>query len=560
MTVRELDSTRIGRPPRAMAWVLILASAAAVVAVGLLATLLIFGTVGGWQAPPAGFWPRFAAACGLTLASLGFRSLRWIFLLRRAEARLPLRDAYIGYLAGFSLLLTPLLVGEALLRAIIHRRRCGVPIAVSLIVNVWERALDVVALIAIAAAVSISLGQRDVWTLGVSAVVLLSLMAPVRRLALRMVIGVVDPLVRPFETPSSRDLRRLATSDTWGTALITSVVAWLLPGIGWWLLANTVPNGFGLAEAELSYAQSATLGAVTLAPGGVVVAGRQMLDGLMGLGTPESVAAVVVLGIRLATVGVSTVLGALFVVMHWRTLPASSETHFDDIADAYDVQIPESRRHALLDLKTTLMRDAIGAYGTGRTGLDVGCGQGAYVARMRQLGFAVSGIDASAGQIALAARNVGDASAVRVGSVLDIPAIDDSYDFLYIINVLHHLPSLDDQRRAFAELLRVLKPGGLLFIHEINTRNVLFRFYMGYVFPSLNCIDEGTERWLLPHRFARYTETPVVEVRYFTFLPDFIPQSIARLLRPFERALERSRLACYSAHYMAVLRKPSGQA
>src|SRR5439155_16926749 len=113
-----------------------------------------------------------------------------------------------------------------------------------------------------------------------------------------------------------------------------------------------------------------------------------------------------------------------------------------------------------------------------------------------------------------------------------------------------------EQRHAFDELLRILNTGGLLFVHEINTRNMLFRFYMGYVFPSLNCIDEGVERWLRADRMTQYTEAPVVDVRYFTFLPDFVPQRIVRMLSMIEGALERSGLRIFSAHYMAVLEKP----
>ncbi len=559
MAVRELDTTaRVARPPRAMAWVVVLASAAAVLLVGLLATGLVFGNVGGWQAPPSPFWWRLGAACALTVVSLTLRSLRWIFLLRRAETRIPIRDAYIGYFAGFSLLFTPLIVGESAVRAIVHRRRGGVPILTTLVVNVWERAIDVVALLVIAAVASLWLGAPDALPALVLAAVVFTLVTPARRFALRVVIGVVGPLARRFEPSKLGDFRRLYQLRTWLVAVTTSIVAWVLPGLGLWLLVGSWPVRFSAADAELLYGQSSVAGGALLAPGGVIVAGRQMLDVLTAHGLDDSGAALAVLGVRLATVGVSTALGLVFALVHLRTVPASSDTHFDDIADAYDVQIPESRRLALLELKTTQMKRVIEERRGGRRGLDVGCGQGAYVARMRELGFDVNGIDMSAGQIALAARNVGDASLVRVGSVLEIPAADASYDFLYTINVLHHLGSVEEQRRAFVELLRVLKPGGLLFVHEINTTNILFRFYMGYVFPSLNCIDEGVERWLLPRRLSTYTPARVVDVRYFTFLPEFIPQALARVLRPVERMLEQSAWRAYSAHYMAVLEKDAG--
>ena len=94
------------------------------------------------------------------------------------------------------------------------------------------------------------------------------------------------------------------------------------------------------------------------------------------------------------------------------------------------------------------------------------------------------------------------------------------------------------------ELFRVLKPGGLLFVHEINTRNMLFRFYMGYVFPSLNCIDEGVERWLLPHRLAQYTDAPRRRRPLLHVSAGL--RAAGRscgLLAPIERLLERSPLA-----------------
>jgi 2-polyprenyl-3-methyl-5-hydroxy-6-metoxy-1,4-benzoquinol methylase/uncharacterized membrane protein YbhN (UPF0104 family) len=539
-----------------MAWVLLLASAAAVLLTGLVGTALIFGSLTRSQAQIGpGFWIRLLAACGLTLASLGLRSLRWVFLLRRAETRIPIRDAYIGYFAGLSLLFAPFLLGEIAVRAFVLRARGRVPVTTTVVVNLWERLLDLVALAVIAGV----LGVAFVGGIRTTALLILAgalLIRPIRALCLGAIVRLGRRAGRAFDRDGVPSYDRLARTPTWLVALTTSVVAWTLPGIGFWVLAGAWGQPYGIMRAEHAYAASASLGGLVLSPGGVLVAGTQLLDALEASGFPIAAAALSVFGVRLATVGVATVLGVVFLLMHLRSPRAAEQSHFDAIADAYDVQIPEARREALLTRKTELMREVLERVAPGGRGLDVGCGQGAYVARMRALGFDVTGFDMSAEQVHLATSRIGISGIVTTGSVLRIPAADGSHDFAYVINVLHHLSSVEEQRLAFAELVRVLRPGGVLFVHEINTRNILFRFYMGYVFPSLNCIDEGVERWLLPHMMTVYTDVPVADIRYFTFLPDFLPRRLVRLLTPIERLLEASPLGAYSAHYMAVLRKP----
>src|SRR6186713_1912302 len=116
------------RAPRAMVWIVLAAAAVAISLVGLLATGIIVGHTGAWPTPPSDFWVRFGAASLLTIASVSLRSLRFIFLLRRSEIRIPIRDAYIGYFSGLSLLVVPLLIGEITARAAVLQRRGRVPV------------------------------------------------------------------------------------------------------------------------------------------------------------------------------------------------------------------------------------------------------------------------------------------------------------------------------------------------------------------------------------------------------------------------------------------------
>ena len=48
-------------------------------------------------------------------------------------------------------------------------------------------------------------------------------------------------------------------------------------------------------------------------------------------------------------------LGAIFVAIHFRSLQDSPVSHFEAIAHAYDAQIPEARRLALVARKSALM-------------------------------------------------------------------------------------------------------------------------------------------------------------------------------------------------------------
>ena len=197
MTLSQTESAA-ARSPRPVSWLLLLASAVAVLVTGLFATAVVFHHLGSWPAAPGRkeFWIWLIVASCLTIISLGLRALRWIFLLRRAEIRIPIRDAYIGYLAGLSLLLAPFLLGEIAVRAYVHRKRGRVPVVATALVNIWERLLDGVALAAIAGTVAVMSGRGSTMTLVLVTGVTATMLPPVRRIGLRAAVMMVRSVAR----------------------------------------------------------------------------------------------------------------------------------------------------------------------------------------------------------------------------------------------------------------------------------------------------------------------------------------------------------------------------
>ncbi|GAA3823291.1 hypothetical protein GCM10022206_71990 [Streptomyces chiangmaiensis] len=79
---------------------------------------------------------------------------------------------------------------------------------------------------------------------------------------------------------------------------------------------------------------------------------------------------------------------------------------------------------------------------------------------LRDHGAAVTGIDASAGMLALAGRRLGDDGALHVVYLRDrLPFDDGAFDDVVASLVLHYL---EDWGPTLAELRRVLRPGGRL--------------------------------------------------------------------------------------------------
>jgi ubiquinone/menaquinone biosynthesis C-methylase UbiE len=166
--------------------------------------------------------------------------------------------------------------------------------------------------------------------------------------------------------------------------------------------------------------------------------------------------------------------------------------------------------------------------------VDLGCGPATQLLQVAQLnpGVRFTGVDLSDSMLATAQRNAEMAGVrnveVQQGDITRLESIDDgSVDAVISTMALHHLPTFDHLRACFAEIARVLTPGGGLYVADFgrlkSLRSVLYFAYQNATHqPHLFSLDyeRSLRAAFLPEDFRRAVD-------------DFLPGR-ARLLTTFK--------------------------
>ena len=111
----------------------------------------------------------------------------------------------------------------------------------------------------------------------------------------------------------------------------------------------------------------------------------------------------------------------------------------------------------------------------GKRVLDVGCGNGYVLSRYAREGAYTFGIDLTTTAIDLSRRRFELerlTGSFLTGSAEELPFPDDSFDCVCSMGVLHHTP---DTAGAFAEIRRVLKPGGRFIVMLYHRNSAVYR-------------------------------------------------------------------------------------
>ena len=138
--------------------------------------------------------------------------------------------------------------------------------------------------------------------------------------------------------------------------------------------------------------------------------------------------------------------------VHSRQAPEFLSSYAELERDPYGSSFTYSRMRLEQALEAHLPRSAAGL-----RALDVGCGTGHHLRALSERGFEVAGVDGSQ-EMLDAARVENPAADLRMADVAALPFDDASFDLILCVEVLRYL---DDPRRCIAEILRVLRPGGV---------------------------------------------------------------------------------------------------
>ena len=149
-----------------------------------------------------------------------------------------------------------------------------------------------------------------------------------------------------------------------------------------------------------------------------------------------------------------------------------------------------------------------------RSVLDLGCGVGLMSRYVGEHFGELHGVDIAPGVVKRAASHFPEGK-FQLYDGKRIPFEDETFDVAFTVCVLHHVPP-EQWASLVAEMARVLKPGGLLYIFEHNPYNPLTRRAVS------NCPFDADATLLTRSRstaLLRSAGLDAAEERYVLFFP-----------------------------------------
>lgn len=117
---------------------------------------------------------------------------------------------------------------------------------------------------------------------------------------------------------------------------------------------------------------------------------------------------------------------------------------------------------------------------------EIGCGPGRGTMYLTASGVNVTAVDISAASIARARKRAPNARFVRA-TTMALPFCNECFDVVVSDGVIHHTPNA---RAAFLESVRILRPGGYLYLGIYNRRRHYYYIYT-YAGPPIRWLERS---------------------------------------------------------------------
>jgi ubiquinone/menaquinone biosynthesis C-methylase UbiE len=166
------------------------------------------------------------------------------------------------------------------------------------------------------------------------------------------------------------------------------------------------------------------------------------------------------------------------------------EAAFHDVAFSSDMRAAADKFYTVTVTTIERYRSLIFDNVAGKRVLEYGCGTGSSAFELARRGATVVGIDISPVAMEMAAEQarrdgVADRATFRLMNAEQLEFPDASFDLICGTGILHHL----DLEKSYAEIARVLKPGGRGVFSEPLGHNPLINWYRNRT-PEMRTPDE----------------------------------------------------------------------
>lgn len=191
---------------------------------------------------------------------------------------------------------------------------------------------------------------------------------------------------------------------------------------------------------------------------------------------------------------------------------SDKELFYNNFSDQWGLKINDRETQKRLKIiygKLLKKRDIYG-----KKFLEVGCGLGYFSNKASIIGAKVTGIDIGPELVKINKKKTPGGKFV-VASASKLPFKSNSFDIVLSTEVIEHV---ENQKRAMKEMLRVLRPGGLLVI---TTPNRVFKPLFSFLSFIRIRPYRGNGKWFYPWEFKKFfdkDDTKIIEEVFFNFI------------------------------------------